>query len=86
MLLVGWASRRRLLPALGRGARGGGPPLRRPRALAGLGGVGRRPPSGLPVCPPPWWVALRAPGSILRAGYRRLAFTILFFLRPLQSG
>lgn len=67
-------------------AGGGRPPVPPPQALPGLGGVGRRPPSGLPVCPPAWWVALRAPGSILRAGYRRLAFTILFFLRPLQSG
>lgn len=45
------ASRRRLLPALGRGARGASPPLRRPRALAGLVVVSC-PPFGLPAWPP----------------------------------
>lgn len=51
MLLVGWASRRRLLPALGRGA-GGRPPA---APAAGAAGVwGRWSPSALraPFLPP----------------------------------
>lgn len=82
MLLVGWPSRRRLLPALGRGGRGAAPRS----AAAGAAGVwGCGSPSALraPLLPP--GVVGRPPGSRLYTARRLPPACFLHFFISCRS-